>query len=418
MVVMCRYLVPRILVLLLASPVLAQEIDGTQCAAIDQPRINLLIRRQVNGPPLSVNAGGEQGFNVEAFLDTGASGVLLSSHTASALGVAREQANGADVNFNDVGVGGDSQFAVSEPLFIAMAPYSPDANVDDKSAINAVYTQKCGPLRTEIGPLGILNGLLGMLMGDLDVAGIPAMTGKIAVMNTKDVNNFSGTIRTTLYDAKQRSAVPKTSHHVQLTYVSFQHFTKTTPSTAAPPAIAGNPFIGPNPFSTFDQRPPLVVTHKGKVIRCSWLLDTGAAASMISVKQAAALGVTYTAGTQGGNNPTLDGVPADRQFVLSIGGIGGMQKSAGFFLDKLAVPTREGKPITYLHAPVLVNDITVKDPVTGKQYTLDGVFGMNFLVATANVDEGGGWLPNIGNLTPGPYHWIVFDQPAGVLGLE
>jgi hypothetical protein len=137
---------------------------------------------------------------------------------------------------------------------------------------------------------------------------------------------------------------------------------------------------------------------------------------MISIHQAEALGVTYAPNPLGLNDPQLLGVPADQQFTLSVGGIGGTAKSAGFYIDKLILTTREGKPITYLHAPVLVADITAKDPATGQTITLDGVFGMNFLVASAKVD--GGLLPDITHITPGPFKWIVFDQPAGLLGFD
>ncbi|HEY1921634.1 MAG TPA: hypothetical protein VGG44_02620, partial [Tepidisphaeraceae bacterium] len=87
-----------------------------------------------------------------------------------------------------------------------------------------------------------------------------------------------------------------------------------------------------------------------------------------------------------------------------------------FFLDKLSVPTMEGPPITFVHAPVLVCDITVTD-AAGKPFTLDGVFGMNFLVASAMVDESS-LVPDIDHLTPGAFRWIVLNQPAGWLGLQ
>src|SRR5580693_7190816 len=84
---------------LLGTRAFAQEIDGVQPAAIDQPRINLLVRRQPNGPPLSANVGGDTTFNVEAFLDTGASEVLISSNTADGLGLKHKQVNRNDVTF-------------------------------------------------------------------------------------------------------------------------------------------------------------------------------------------------------------------------------------------------------------------------------------------------------------------------------
>ena len=112
----------------------------------------------------------------------------------------------------------------------------------------------------------------------------------------------------------------------------------------------------------------------------------------------------------------LIGVPDNQQFSLSVGGIGGNKTAIGFFLDTLALPTREGQPLTYAKAPVLVNDISVTDPVTGEVFTLDGVFGMNFLVASAEVT--GGLLPDIGKLTQGPFTTIVIDHSRATLGVK
>src|SRR5678810_595780 len=97
------------------SPLRAQEIEGVQPAALDQPRINVLIRIEPNGKPLMAKANGEEGFNIEAFLDTGASGILLSKQTADALGVKPAMAKTPDgksqpVVFTDVGVGGGDTF--------------------------------------------------------------------------------------------------------------------------------------------------------------------------------------------------------------------------------------------------------------------------------------------------------------------
>jgi hypothetical protein len=171
--------------------------------------------------------------------------------------------------------------------------------------------------------------------------------------------------------------------------------------------------IGPDPFGpqTAPTTQPIIVQHGGHTASISMLLDMGAAASMISTRCAAQLGVRYAA-----DGKTLLGVPRNEQFSLDIGGIGGNKTSTGFYLDLLVVPTVEGKPITYAKAPVLVTDISLTNQKTGQPFTLDGVFGMNFLVASANVQ--GGVFPDIENLTQGPFTAIVLDQPRGLLGLK
>ncbi len=391
------------------SPAFADDIDGVQPAAMDQPRINLVIRRQPQGQPLIGKSTEGDTFNVEAFLDTGASSITLSTNTAQLLGIKREMDAQQEVRFQDVGVGGGSEFAVSEPIFLSLAPMAPNVDVEQKDAIASTYTLTVGPDRAEIGPLNSgTDFLTSLALGDMDIVGMPAIDGKIVVLDPKDVNSMTDKIRTYVYDAKSAAGanppVPKTSEHVKLNFVSFCRFTKISPASAQPPAISANPMIGVN------------VTQLGKPSAGTWLLDTVRVASMISRHQAAALGITYAAGTDGTAHPLLDGVPVNRQFIMSVGGIGGIKKSAGFFLDKLSIPTTEGMPITFIHAPVLVCDITVTDSA-GKSFTLDGVFGMNFLVASAMVDESS-IVPDIDHMTPGAFRWIVLDQPHGWLGVQ
>jgi hypothetical protein len=434
----------------------ATDIDGVQAAALDQPRVNVLMRRQPQEKPLSAKAhggllegllggGGAGGgdvetFNVQAFLDTGASGILLSSNTADGLGIRRLTATTdaqttrpttrqVKVIFHDIGVGGGDEFNVSEPIYAWIAPFTPGTNTQN----TADYSQRTDQaFRAQIGPLNLGGGILEQLvLADLDVFGMPAMAGKVVVMDPRPVNGFDDTMRTYVYEpgtpyraAREKSdpGIPATNRHVKLTYVSFAPFTSTTPQGAAGPTMGANPVIGPDPTQRVDAaagaRAPagVVVVHNGKQSAGSWLLDTGAAASMISTKQAEALGVTYVAGTQAAGAPVLKGVPVEKQFTLTIGGIGGQKKSAGFYLDQLRVPTIEGDPLVYRHAPVLVADITVEDPATKRKITLDGVFGVNFLVASAHVTEG--LLPDIGNLAPGAFEWIVFDEPKGILGVQ
>src|SRR5689334_16079394 len=70
----------------------ATDIRGIMPAALDQPQINAVVRMPVpagsplNDPLYADFGGGTRSFNITAFLDTGASGVLLSNNTASFLG--------------------------------------------------------------------------------------------------------------------------------------------------------------------------------------------------------------------------------------------------------------------------------------------------------------------------------------------
>ncbi len=422
-------------VLLHGQPVSALDIPDVQPAALDQPRVNAMLRRAPADNPLGgVDIFGETIFNIQAFYDTGASGVVLSDLTADFLGVRRAQVAGTLVEFEDVGVTGSATFNVSEPLHIALAPFTPAVDINNPATASLVYDQTFGPLRAQIG--GSANPLL---LG-LDIFGMPAMRGKVVVMDPKPVDTFADLMRTYVYDpgtpfdpaqADSNPGIPATNRHVQLSYAAFDRFTQTTPAGAEGPTLYHNPFIGPDPVAALDAGAPpdatpgVTIAMGAQEATGSFLLDTGAAASFISSALAAAVNVRYRPGTRGTADPQLEtfdpgnpvalGTLLPNQFQLTISGIGGDERVAGFFLDSLSVPTVEGDPLNFVGAPVLVVDISVQDPLTLDSLTLDGVFGMNFLVASAFVIED---PLSIGPFSTGRFEWVVFDEPNGRLGLQ
>lgn len=421
--------------LLHGQPVSALDIPNVQPAALDQPRVNALLRRAPTEDPLGgIDIFGETIFNIQAFYDTGASGVVLSDLTADFLGVQRAQFAGSLVVFEDVGVTGSTTFNVSEPLYTALAPFTPFVDINNPATVASVYDQAFGPLRAQIG------GSTNPLLIGLDIFGMPAMQGKVVVMDPKPVDTFADLMRTYVYDpgtpfdpeqSTTDPGIPSTNRHVRLSYAAFDRFTQTTPAGAEGPTLLHNPFIGPNPVAALDpgappdDTPGVTITMSAKQATGSFLFDTGAAASFVSTDLAAAVNVRYRPGTRGTadpqlesfdpGNPDVPGTLLPNQFQLTISGIGGDQRVAGFFLDSLSVPTVEGDPLNFIGAPVLVVDISVQDPLTLDTLTLDGVFGMNFLVASAFVIED---PLSIGPFSTGPFEWVVFDEPNGRLGVQ
>jgi hypothetical protein len=421
--------------LLHGQPVCALDIANVQPAALDQPRVYALLRLTPTSNPLAgIDIFGDSIFNIEAFYDTGTSGMVLSDQTADFLGVQRAQFSGSPVVFEDVGVGGSQSFGVSEPLHVGIAPYTPFVDINNPVTASVVYDQSFGPLRMQIG------GSTNPLLAGLDIFGMPAMQGKVVVMDPKPLDTFLDLMRTYVYDpgtpfdpgqADVDPGIPATNRHVRLRYASFERFTRTLPAGADGPTLSRNPFIGPDPVAALDPSAPpdstpgVTIALGAKQATGSFLFDTGSAASFISTDLAAMIDVRYRAGTRGTANPELEvfdpnnsgapGTPLPNQFQLTISGIGGDQVAAGFFLDSLRVPTVEGDPLNFVGAPVLVVDISVQDPLTLDVLTLDGVFGMNFLVATAFVIED----PfSIGPFNTGPFEWVVFDEPNGMLGVQ
>lgn len=405
----------------------ALDIEGVQAAAMDQPRVTVILRRSAEAAPLAAKGDpalaqllgmdAEAAKNVAgfaAFLDTGASGISISTQTADGLGIRRlVAAGGKQMVFHDVGIGGLDQFNVGEPLLFSAGPYQALGLSPDQGSFKPLG----GPWSPQIGPLGG-GGLLGMLTGAIDVLGMPAMAGRVVIIDARPVNTFTDTLRVQLVDprAEPNATYPPTQRHVRLSYGDFGPYTYSEPGGSTKPVSAPNPFIGRAPTLPADGRVAgITVRHEGRSAEGAWLLDTGAAASMISTAQAAKLGVRYKAGTESAAVPVLEGVPAEKQFTLAVGGIGGSKTAAGFYIDELRVPTAEQDDLVYKAAPVLVVDITVTHPETGKELTLDGVFGMNLLVASAQVT--GGLMPDLGKMVEGPFDWIVIDHKNGVLGL-
>lgn len=449
-----------------AAPGLAIDIEGVLPAAMDQPRINAFVRFPGDALPLYADFFGfGEYFNITAFYDTGASGVLLSSQTASLLGrngnfsgVPLQYANGSPVVFSDIGVAGSDNFNVSVPLEIGLAPYSQYHNeyVDNFSMIDELYTTRFSNIRTQIGPIGVT--IENPLLEGLDVFGMPTMAGKKVVMDSRGINTFIrrvieedpdsadsfDTLRTYVYEpntpfkpatVETDPGVPQTNLHVKLSYASFDRFTKLDPSEGPGPTLRANPFFGPNPVAKLDDpnfddgTPAIKLSYNGLSTEATFLFDTGAAASIISRDVAERLGIRYVAGTYGTDNPQLeriDGGYIGDTFTIAIGGIGGQTTLVGLYLDEMLLRTIEGNAandldpahLRFIGAPVLVGDITVYDEATDQQLTLDGIFGMNFLTASASITLGGDIGVNIDAIAMGAFDWIVFDEPGGKLGFS
>jgi hypothetical protein len=100
-------------------------------------------------------------------------------------------------------------------------------------------------------------------------------------------------------------------------------------------------------------------------------------------------------------------------FVLPIGGIGKMTMIPGFQIDRLVVPTVTGRRLVYLNARIGVHDIIYTDPETQSPRTLDGVFGSNFLCASAKMDG-----PIRSDTSETQIDKVVIDFPQGLMGLR
>jgi hypothetical protein len=417
---------------------LAIDIQGTLPASADQPTINALLQPVGGGNPYMLDLLGFQTFNISAFLDTGTSGVVISGDTADLWGV--PLSNG--VTFSDVAIGGATDYNVTQPLNIRLAP-SNSLEVDNLATYQTVYNQTVNNVQIQAGPFNPPPDPNAL---SLDVFGMPVLTGKTMVSDVRGINNDTDFLRTYIYNpgtpfnpgtADTNPGIPQTNHHVAMSYGDFSRFTQTSPSGAAGPVFTHNPFIGPDPLAQINSAsatatpalggpapPPVSIGFQGHNTSGSFLFDTGAQVSFISTKLAGDLQVRYRDGTFGTDHPvleTFDGTALPGQFFIPVQGISGTVTVAGFVLDSLILHAIEGGPVDsnpnnlhYAGAPVFVLDLTVQDPTTLQSITLDGDLGMNFLFGSQAISGG----QPTGPVIHSPYDWVTFDEPSGILGLN
>jgi hypothetical protein len=426
--------------ILAAGPARAHDIPGVLPTSIGLPEVNVVLRPTAGAAPYS----GLDSFafpltNLRMIYDTGASGVILFEGPALALSLPVAQFMGTDVVFTDVGVGGSTTFDVSDPVHLSLGSFTQDP--PDPYSTDADYPRQTAGLRLQLGP----PASAALFLADftqLGVVGVPAMAGRVSVINPKlaevSISELTpaDTIHTHVYDpslpAETGPGILVPDVRVELTQKSFDRFTQTAPTGATGPTLSENPFIGPDPLAALEGVSPLPTTPPGITVSLggsqatgTFLLDTGSQISSISSAMALSLGVRYWAPGDPGYDPAFpatlvhaaDGSLVVGQFTVDISGIAGTTKIAGFTANSLLVRTLEGDPLDdadpnhlkFVSAPVFVHDIELMDPVTLETFTFDGILGTNYLFGSGDLSALSGFpVP----FREGPFEWLVLDLDA------
>lgn len=411
----------------------AYDVIGIQPNAFGLPEINLVLRSIADAAPYTGLDDAEDPFtNIRMILDSGASGVVLFENQTLKLGIPLASSGGVDVAFTDVGVGGSTTFAVSLPTHISLGHFAsavPD-NYDPMLEAST-YPRQYPGINLQLGPPGSGLGPSGLgFLGPFDYSGIAGMTvlqEKIIVMEPRFAEILGDTIRSYVYEPGvaplSGPGILPSNLTVSLSMKDFSRFTSVSPAGSNGPSLAANPFIGPDPLTEFEGQDPSPTAPPGVLLNFngmqtvqSLLLDTGNQTSSISSFVANALGVRYQAGTQhtsapilesfDPSNPTAPATPLANQFSTVVGGIAGTESIAGFYLDSLQLKTQTGDPandsdpnhLNFIAAPVYVQDIALRDPVSNETFTLAGIIGMNYLMASFGSD-----------FTSGPFESVVLD---------
>ncbi len=342
--------------------------EGVYEAALDLPRIYFLVKRDINKRPLNQ----KERFEVHyAFLDTGASGILLSRETAESLGIVVD----AKARFVDIGIGGPEYFNVSAPLFVCLEGFQ------SQNPQNQRNYECFGPGRVQVrkSPAGLLGE-------PIDVVGMPAMAGNVVVLNsgaTNSLDYFAADIK-----KPNDRKVPKADFKVAL-----------RPKKFTDPQSKEN--IPPLPVSADNMVIDNVLVRLGKnYSKGTWLFDTGATVSMISTAQAAKLGLI-----DGSGQPIKEVA-----FSVPVGGIGQLKMIDGFEVDKLIIPMTDGRNLVFKNARIGVHDIKYFDVEKKAEVTIDGVLGSNFLCSSAKME---GLFPS--DVSQTPFDNIIIDLRKNTL---
>lgn len=345
--------------------------EGVYEAALDLPRIYFLIKRDINKQPLNQ----KEQFEVHyAFLDTGASGILLSRETAEGLGVSVD----ANARFVDIGVGGPEYFNVSEPLHICLA------GLETQNPQQQRHYKCFGPGRVQVK-----RSSAGLFSEPIDIIGMPVMVGNVAVLNsgaTNSLNYFAADIK-----KANDPELPRADFEVALRPKKFTN-PRNKENIPPLPVLSDNMVID-----------NVVIGLGANRSEGTWLLDTGATVSMISASQAIKLGLMDQ------NGRPLKEVA----FSVPVGGIGQMEIINGFEIDRLIIPTTGRNNLIFKNARVGVQNIKYFDVEKNAEVVIDGVLGSNFLCASAKMDN---LLPS--DIGQTPFDNIIIDLRNNTLGFD
>jgi hypothetical protein len=319
-----------------------------------------------------------------AILDTGASGHVLSHGSAARFGVEIESGS----RYVEVGMSGEHAMAVSRAVTLTIGDVEPE---DERDGSRDRHRARPAPVRltaqrvllneapTDLGAALLSPGSM------VDVIGMPLIRRHVIEIVPDEATLPALTVRLdpSIADRDVTAWVP----------LALVDFNRRHPRNRGPlPALATNPVVE-----------DVALELGAAETDGDWLLDTGAACSMISTATARALGLV-----------DADGRPSRRtDFTLPVGGVGGGHRSLpGFRLDRLVLTASDGRRLVFPEPAVVVHDVsTVR--ADGTKVTLDGVLGMNLLLPSGS----GMTMLGAREQSAGPFDRVVIDVPNERLGL-
>jgi hypothetical protein len=345
---------------------LAQEVilPDVSIAAWDQPELYGLLKDGTDILPF-----GSSELALEFFVDTGASGLVLSKIIVDELGLSWGDFIG---EYEEIGIGGTEWGDVTRPFTVKLLNGALDTvpEILEESDFDDYGQFSLWARRT----FDILD-----LWDPINIAGMPIIKQRVMVMDPTPIGVLERMQTFLLPHGDPDIPTTQLQVHVPLILVNF--LPDEPPPAQTFPSSSDNPLV-----------PNIQLRHGQRYSSGMWLLDTGAGSNFISIVQANTVGLT--------DQTTLEDILPEADFSLEVGGIGGTLMVPGFVVDEVRVPTYEGIDLVFRDTEVLVIDVA----------GLDGVFGMPFLVPSMSM-----FRPVDG---PGYFERIVVDSVAGQMGLD
>lgn len=186
--------------------------------------------------------------------------------------------------------------------------------------------------------------------------------------------------------------------------VRYTNAVYRTPLRSAPLANRAHPRnIFPIPDTAdLPLLPGLVATRGERSFTGNWVLDTGAPYSVISPRQAVALGLITTEEGAAIANESPMGDWQKRRF-----------RDYSFqTISSLTLPGASSAALQFTNAQVAIADLTFRTD-TGEAFEVDGIFGLNLLLPSVSTKD-------TALTTPAPFPKVWINFPAGelLLGLR
>jgi len=367
-----------------AAELVLTSIDhpGIGGSAMDQPELYAVMTANgviiADGGGAYVDGGDVPPAIIEAFIDTGSSGFVISNLTAtgagdtSSLGLVADDFE-ADL-YAEYGIGGIeygwvTKYDAEHDFGIMVYNATPGvASELDLAAVAGQYDHGGFWVRQQPGIGEVISTPLGEIVDPVNIVGMPIISQRVMVMDPTPLAEDSRMV-TYLLDLAASDppiAMPETNITFEMYLNDFANLDPDSPM-----ASSANPVIG-----------GVGLSNQGLASPDNHLLfDTGSGSTFVTFAKARQMELLPGLGPE----MTFEEYMADYDGpATAVGGIGdNFVKVPIITLDEIRIPAKEGFDVVWKDVDVLVADLDID---LADDRKLDGVFGMNLLLPAVTVD--------------------------------